>query len=333
MFDRFDIGILSKIGRTPLIELTNVFPQKEFRLYAKLEMLNPGGSIKDRPALGMIESAIAEGLIKQNTTIIESSSGNLGIGLAQVCAVLKIKLICVVDPLSSEENLGILRAYGANLVMVSETVDGKYLPARVAKVKSLLKEIPDSYWCNQYSNSNNPLSLRKMMKEIADELGNKTDYLFCAVSTCGTLRGCREQIEIENMQTKIIAIDAQGSSIFGDGITKRMIPGHGAGMIPELYRPNLEDMHMLVSDIDCIAGCRLLVKEEGLLAGGSSGGIITAIGRMIHVIPSGSVCVAILPDRGERYLHTIYSDQWIAANFGSEADSKNDVRPLEGTKP
>lgn len=311
-------GILGTIGNTPLVNLKRVFPNAHFRLFAKLEMFNPGGSIKDRPALNMLKNALRKGDIKAGTTIIESSSGNLGIGLAQICAFLGLRFICVVDPKTTQQNINILEVYGAEVDIVKnpDPVTGDFLTARINRVKSLLASIPNSFWCNQYANLNNARAHYQTMDEIVKNLNEQPDYLFCATSSCGTIRGCSEYVRSSNLKTQIIAVDAEGSIIYGTKKCKRLLPGHGAARVPELFQPGLEDAHVLVSDLDCVMGCRNLLRSEAILAGGSSGGVISAIKKKAQEIPDGATCAAILCDRGERYLDTIYSDSWVEAHFG-----------------
>lgn len=311
-------GILSAIGNTPLVRLTKVMPDAPFSLYAKLEALNPGGSMKDRPAISIIQHALETGAIGSDTVIIESSSGNMGIGLAQACCYLGLRFICVVDPKTTSQNLSILRAYGAEIDLVSEPdrITGEFLQARLDRVRQLLRSIDNSYWPNQYSNRYNFVAHRQTMEEIVTALGGEVDYLFCATSTCGTMRGCAEYVRDHNLKTKIVAVDAAGSVIFGGPRTKRLIPGHGAAIVPELYQPGLVDEYIHVSDLDCVVGCRRLARQEAIVAGGSSGAILMAVESMRRNIPANAVCVVILADRGERYLDTIYSDEWVSKHFG-----------------
>jgi N-(2-amino-2-carboxyethyl)-L-glutamate synthase len=324
-------GILGTIGNTPLVKLNRVFQNTHFQLFAKLEMFNPGGSIKDRPALNMLKHLFLQGDIKPGDTIIESSSGNLGIGLAQACAFLGLHFICVIDPKTTSQNMNILKAYGAKIELVSkpDPTTGDFLLARIRRVKSLLASIPNSFWCNQYANLNNAYAHHQTMNEIAKALNGKVDYLFCSTGSCGTLRGCVEYVRSHNLNTQIIAVDAKGSVIFGGERSKRLIPGHGAARVPELLQSGLEDEHIYVSDWDCLVGCRYLLNREAILAGGSSGGVMAAIAKKADEIPDGSICVAILCDRGERYLDTIYSDIWVEEHFGrvelKNAQLQNDL--------
>ena len=313
-----DDGILSLIGNTPILRLRNIFKYADLSLYAKLEVLNPGGSIKDRAAVSIIKHAIESGEINSDSIVIESSSGNMGIGLAQVCAYYGIRFICVVDPKTTHLNTKILKAYGTEVDLVKEPdpTTGEFLQARINRVKYLLKTIDNSFWPNQYANLYNPIAHHRTMHEIITAVGRKIDYLFCAVSTCGTLRGCAEYLEEHGLKTKIIAVDAVGSALFGSQRAKRLIPGHGAAVRPQLFRPNLADHCVHITDLECVIGCRRLVKEEAILVGGSSGAVFMAVERTRHMFPEGATCVMIFPDRGERYLDTIYSDEWVAEHFG-----------------
>ncbi|HEX2269399.1 MAG TPA: 2,3-diaminopropionate biosynthesis protein SbnA [Pyrinomonadaceae bacterium] len=311
-------GILSTIGHTPLVKLERVFEGAEFNLYAKLEAFNPGGSIKDRTAFSIIQRAMDQGQIGPRTTVIESSSGNMGIGLAQACAYYGIPFICVVDPKTTKLNIEILKAFGAevDIVTVPDKATGEYLPARIARVEELLLTIENSYWPDQYSNLYNARAHYQTMREIVEELDGKVDYLFCATSTCGTMRGCAEYVQDHKLPTRIFAVDALGSAIFGNKGCKRLIPGHGAAVRPQLFLPWLADECIHVSDSQCVIGCRRLAKKEALLCGGSSGAVLSAIGMVRHRFPRNSNCVAIFPDRGERYLDTIYSTSWVQDNLG-----------------
>ncbi|MBF0389181.1 MAG: 2,3-diaminopropionate biosynthesis protein SbnA [Desulfamplus sp.] len=312
-------GILGTIGNTPIVRLNKLFKDAPFQVWVKLEMTNPGGSIKDRTALNIIKRGLEKGEIDADTTIIESSSGNLGIGLAQVCHFIGLKFICVVDPKTTTQNLKMMQVYGAQIDMVPkpDPTTGEYLHARVARVKELREQIPNSYWTNQYANPYNPGAHHQTMHEIAHALNKKIDYLFVSVSTCGTLRGCREYLRFFGMtNTKVVAVDARGSAIYNDPPAKRLIPGHGAARVPELMQPDLQDDVVHITDIDCIVGCRRLLHTEAILAGGSSGGVMMAIEKKWAEIPEGSIVAAIIPDGGDRYLDTIYTDEWVEKNFG-----------------
>jgi cysteine synthase A len=312
-------GILSLIGDTPLVRLSRVFPDLHFDLYAKMEAFNPGGSVKDRPAYNILKRGMALGLIGPDTVIVESSSGNMGVGLAQACSYFGLRFRCVVDPKTTPQNVRLLKTYGAEVEMVMEPdpESGEFLQARINRVRELHSEIENSFWPDQYTNVLNPASHYETMSEIVSALGTDPDYLFCATSTCGTMRGCAEYVRDKGLRTRIIAVDAIGSVIFGGTKRKRLIPGHGAALRPGLFQHNLADRCVHVSDLECVVGCRRLARREAVLAGGSSGAVLSAVERMMDEIPRGSSCVIIFPDRGERYLDTIYSDEWVTEHFGS----------------
>jgi len=312
--------VLSAIGNTPLVRLSHFLADSSLQVFAKLELLNPGGSIKDRTAVAILEEAFRSGAIDSRSVIVESSSGNMGIGLAQACRYHGLRFICVVDPKTAAQNIQILRTYDAEIVQVTEPdpETGEFLQARIDRVKTLLGQIESSFWPNQYENLSNPgAHFETTMREIASALDGKIDYLFVATSTCGTIRGCAEHVRHYGLRTKIVAVDAVGSQIFSNVRAKRMIPGLGAGIKPPLCRPSLIDECVHVDDVDCVAGCRRLVLREAILAGGSSGGVVAALEKMQSRIPPGSVCVVVLPDRGERYLDTVYSDEWVHRHFGN----------------
>ena len=315
---KMDSGIIAAIGDTRLARLNRIQKDDRIRLYAKLEGLNPGGSIKDRAALSILRRALETGDVREDTVIIESSSGNMGIGLAQLCAVMGLRFICVVDAKTTPQNLAILQAYGAEIDLIREPhpISDEFLEVRLDRVKELLRIIPNSFWPNQYSNLYNAIAHHQTMHEIATELNGKVDYLFCATSTCGTIRGCAEYARAKRLPTRVFAVDAVGSAIFGDKKARRLIPGHGASIVPELCQLETIDRCIHVSDLECVVGCRVLVRQEGILAGGSSGGVLMAFQRIKSEIPDDSNCVLIFPDRGERYLETVYSDSWVAKHFG-----------------
>lgn len=315
-------GILGCIGDTPLVELNGLLRDIPARVFAKLELANPGGSIKDRTALTMLHHKILSGeLVPHKSVVVESSSGNLAIGIAQVCRYYGLRFICVVDAKTTGTNLAILRAFQVEIEVITDRdpETGEYLPMRLRRVKQLLAEIPNAYWPNQYANPRNPQAHHQTMREIVAALPGQLDYIFCATSTCGTLTGVAGYVREHQMPTTVVAVDAVGSVIFGDESRRRLIPGHGASSRPALLDPSSTYPVVHVSDLDCVVGCRRLMAREAILAGGSSGGVVSALERMRDQIPAGANCVLILPDRGERYLNTIYSDTWVHQNFGEVA--------------
>lgn len=315
-------GALAAVGHTPLVPLTRTAAGTRLRVYAKLEGANPGGSAKDRPALGILRAGVEAGAVRPGTVVVESSSGNMGIGLAQACRYLGLRFVCVVDVRTTAQHLAILRAYGAEVDVVEEPdpATGEFLPARLERVRRLLDRFPGSFWPDQFGNEANPAAHRQgTMREIATALGGRVDYLFCATSTCGTLRGCSDYVRAAGLRTRIVAVDALGSVIFGGPPARRRIPGLGSGLLPGIFRPGCADGQVHVDDLDCVLGCRRLVEREALLMGGSSGGVFTAFERSQAEIPDGAACVLVFCDRGERYLDTVFSDAWVREHFGALA--------------
>jgi 2,3-diaminopropionate biosynthesis protein SbnA len=316
-------GILGAIGGTPLVRLEKIFGSSHFDCFAKLESLNPGGSSKDRPSVAIIERALQTGEIDSDTLIVEGSSGNTGIGLAQVCAYHGLRFRCLVDPKVTQQNVDILTAYGAEIEIIEhpDPETGELLPAKLKRIDEILKTVKNSFWVDQYASpENSGAPYRSTVKEILRDLdGRMLDYLFVATATCGTIRGCLDYLVDHHYPTKVIAVDALGSQIFSNARHARLIPGLGSGICPKLTPTEGVHEVMHVSAIDCVVGCRRLARTEAILAGGSSGGVITAVERMSKDIPKGSTVVALLPDRGERYLDTLFSDQWVRNNLGDIA--------------
>ncbi|MEE1790124.1 2,3-diaminopropionate biosynthesis protein SbnA [Streptomyces sp. BE308] len=316
---RSNSGILGTIGKTPLVKLERMFPEGQSEVFAKIERFNPGGSIKDRSGLNMIVEALRSGEITPGrSVVVESSSGNLAVGLAQICRYFGLRFICVVDAKTTEQNLAILKAYRAEVEVVDErdAATGEFLPVRLRRVRELLETVPHAYSPNQYANLFNPKAHQSTMHEIVEALDGQLDFLFCSVSTFGTLRGCADYIRRAGLPTTIVAVDADGSAIFGRPPARRLIPGHGASVRPALMDPGAADDVVHVSDLDCVVYCRRLVAREAILAGGSSGAVLAAVDKTLPRIPPGSVSALIFPDGGDRYLKTIYSDDWVRENFG-----------------
>ncbi|NND96139.1 MAG: 2,3-diaminopropionate biosynthesis protein SbnA [Pirellulaceae bacterium] len=309
-------GILDAVGNTPLVQLSRYLDQSRVRLYAKLEAFQPGGSAKARPALAMIQSALESGQIRPGSTVIESSSGNMGIGLAQTCRRFGLRFICVVDPNAQQQNVDIMRALGAEIDRVTEPVHGNFLSARLARVCYLLENTNNSFWPNQYANLDNPLAhQRGTIREIDGALGDDLDYLFVATSSTGTIRGCQDYLRQLGRSTTVVAVDAVGSVLFGGNPGPRSIPGLGAGRLPPLARDCDVKVVQRVTDLDCVVGCRRMAQREAVLVGGSAGGVLESVRRMQSLL-QGKTCVAILHDSGTRYLDTVFNDDWVQTELG-----------------
>lgn len=308
-------GVLDAVGDTPLIELTRFLSREDIGLFGKLEASNPGGSAKDRSAARMLADAIDSRQISDMTTVVESTSGNLGVGLAQTCRYYGLKLICVVDTRANETNVRKMRALGAEVRVVDQPDPrtGDLLTARINLVHEICEATPDSFWLDQYANKSNPAAHDTgTMREIDEALDGEIDYLFVATSTTGTLRGCTEYLRRNDRKTIVVAVDALGSALFGGARGTRRLPGFGAGMQTPLSRGASFDELIRVSDLECVVGCRRLAAREAILAGASSGGVLAAVERIEPLMAPGSRCAAILADGGAGYLETVYSDDWVA---------------------
>lgn len=312
-------GILAAVGNTPLVRLRRLFGAN-LRCYGKLEGHNPGGSSKDRPAFAIVRRALEKGVVKRGTLLIEASSGNMGVGLAQACAYYGLRFLCLVDPKTPAPTVKTIQAYGAEIEMVEhpDPETGELLQAKLKRVQELLREIPGSFWVDQYANEANcGAHYATTAEEIYRDLGGAPDYLFCPTATCGTLRGCSDFFRDRGLPTKVVAVDALGSRIFDSEPAPRLISGLGSGIQPGL-KPSEDHLFrsLHATNADCVAGCRLLLRHEAILAGGSSGATVMALKRMEPEIPIGSTCVLFFPDRGERYLDTIYDDAWVREKIG-----------------
>lgn len=309
--------IESCIGNTPLIKLRNV-GHNESTLYAKLELMNPSGSMKDRVALNILGDGMKSGKIKMGDTIIESSSGNMGIALAHLCAHYGLKVKIVTDPNSNPLNRAIMQNYGAEVIEVQEKSEQHgWHGARIDKVKALLAANPDMYWTNQYENPLNPNAHINTMNEILNAVDGELDYMFVCASSCGTLMGCHQAIKERGSKTKLVVIDAEGSILFNDQPGNKVIPGHGSSNRSKLLDAHAPDLVLLAKDEECIEGCQRLLSEQGILAGGSSGGAYFTATKFIALQDTPVTCVMIICDRGERYLDTIYNPKWKEEKFAA----------------
>ena len=312
-------GVLAAIGDTPLVRLERIVAGFGLDVWAKLESANPGGSAKDRPAVRMIEDALADGLIAPGGTVVESSSGNMGVGLAQACRYHGLRLICVVDARAHDANLRAMRALGADVRVVTrpDPETGDLLVARLRLVAELVSSIPGAYWPDQYANASNPVAHEQgTMRELDDALGGDIDVLFVATSTTGTLRGCVDLLRDRGRATRVVVVDAVGSALFGGRRGPRQLPGFGAGVETTLSRGACYDRLVRVSDLDCVVGCRRLAAREAILAGASSGGVVAALERIAPELEPGSRCALIFPDGGAGYFTTVFDDGWVERELG-----------------
>lgn len=314
-------SVIACVGNTPLVRLSRLCDRSDVCVMAKLEMLNPGGSVKDRTAKYMIESSLQDGALESGGHLIESSSGNLGVAAAIVAKHHGLSFTCVVDPKICSANLTLLRLLGANVAMVCERDDtGGYLQARLRRVQELLDSEPGAVWLNQYANEANwRAHYETTAAEIISDLRSPPDCLVAAVSTTGTIMGIARRLKEERGSTRVVAVDAVGSAVFGSPAQARHVPGLGSGIVPAILDSTLIDEVMTVSSDEAVVAAHELVGTEGIFAGGSAGAVIAAVKRIVPEASSGYTIVAVLADRGERYLDNVYNTEW---HGGRESDPR-----------
>lgn len=301
-------SILDCVGETPVVALRRLFPDPRVDVIAKLEFLNPGGSVKDRPARHIVEQGLKDGTITTSSHLLESSSGNFGIALAMVCRVYGLRLTVVVDPNVTRPNLDLLRVFGAELdmVRVPDPSGGGYLARRLERVRELSATMPGAVWVNQYANELNWQAHAQTGREVVAQVPGRIDYLVAAVSTAGTIHGVSRALRASHPEVRVVAVDAAGSVLFGGRAGHRRLPGIGASRVPELLRPAEIDEVIVVDDAAAVWGCHQLLAREGILAGGSSGSVVAALHKLVPRIPAPARVLTLLPDRGERYLDLVY---------------------------
>ncbi|WNV87072.1 2,3-diaminopropionate biosynthesis protein SbnA [Umezawaea sp. Da 62-37] len=298
------------------------------RLYLKLEGLNAGGSIKLKTARSVLVGAELSGVDLGKVRIIESTSGNLGVALAVICAAKGYRLTCVTDPNSNASAVAIMRALGTEVVVIQERDEnGGYLGSRINYIRERLERERDLFWVNQYANPNNPLAHEHTTAPAVLEQFERVDHLFVGVGTGGTLMGVSDYFRVHSPKTRIVAVDTVGSVNFGSEPKRRLIPGLGTSRRPELLSPDAPDEVVLVPEDETVRECRWLARSTGLLAGGSTGTVLAAIRSQAADIDPDDTIVAISPDLGERYLDTIYDDDWVVENGLGRALTPE--RPLE----
>jgi cysteine synthase A len=295
--------ILELIGNTPIVRLNKVVGKGDATIWAKLESFNPGGSVKDRICLSMIEAEERDGKIKPGTTVIEPTSGNTGIGLAMVCAAKGYKLILAMPETMSIERRMLLKAYGAELVL---TPGQEGMKGAVKRGEELIAENKNSFMPQQFKNPANPeIHRRTTAQEILRQIGENIDAFVSGVGTGGTITGVGEVLKEKNPTVRIIAVEPAASPVLSGGIPgPHKIQGIGAGFIPDVLNTKIIDRIITVKDDEAQETSVRLAKEEGLLVGISSGAATFAALKVARELGKGKTVVVILPDTGERYLST-----------------------------
>lgn len=293
--------ITELIGGTPLVRLNRLSKPGGATIYAKVESFNPGGSIKDRICLNMINEAERLGKLKPGGTIVEPTSGNTGIGLALVAAVRGYKLILVMPESMSMERASLLSSYGAQLVL---TAAWEGMKGSIKEAESIVAQNPSYYMPDQFSNPANPDMHRKTTgPEIVNALDGRVDAFVAAVGTGGTITGCGEVIRQRNPDAKIVAVEPSGSPVLSGGDPgPHKIQGIGAGFVPKVLNRTLLDRVVTVTDDEAYQTAKLLAKKEGLLVGISAGANVFAAQKIAEELGPGKNVVTILCDTGERYI-------------------------------
>lgn len=296
-------SITELVGRTPLVEVSG-FENQKARIVVKVEAFNPGGSVKDRIALAMIEDAEKKGVLKPGATIIEPTSGNTGVGLAWVGVAKGYKTILTMPETMSVERRNLLKAYGAKLEL---TPGAEGMKGAIARAEQLRATIPGAVILGQFVNPANPaIHEQTTGEEVWTDTDGKVDIFVAGVGTGGTVSGVGSALKKHNSAVKVVAVEPASSAVLTTGVPgKHKIQGIGAGFVPSTYNPDAVDEVMTVTDEDAFAGARKLARTKGLLVGISSGAafsVALALARKDE--NAGKLIVALLPDTGERYLST-----------------------------
>lgn len=296
-------SITELVGRTPLVEVSG-FENQKARIVVKVEAFNPGGSVKDRIALAMIEDAEKKGVLKPGATIIEPTSGNTGVGLAWVGVAKGYRTILTMPETMSVERRNLLKAYGAKLELTPGTEGMK---GAIARAEQLRATIPGAVILGQFVNPANPaIHEQTTGEEVWIDTDGKVDIFVAGVGTGGTVSGVGSALKKHNSAVKVVAVEPASSAVLTTGVPgKHKIQGIGAGFVPSTYNPDAVDEVMTVTDDDAFAGARKLARTKGLLVGISSGAafsVALALARKDE--NAGKLIVALLPDTGERYLST-----------------------------
>jgi 2,3-diaminopropionate biosynthesis protein SbnA len=311
---RDDCRFPDPISETPIQRICLQLDGRPRNVFLKLEGANPGGSIKDRTALSLLRSLEDAGKLTGGGRLVESSSGNLAIGLAMLARRRGYRFTAVLDPRVTAENLRRLRDLGAETVMVEEPdAAGGYLLTRLARIREMLAEDPGLLWTNQYGSTANPgAHYSGTGPELYQQMGHRVDVVFVAVSTGGTLAGIGRFFRETSPKTRVIAVDARGSAALGGAPGKRRLVGIGSSRQSEFLDARLYDEHIYVEDCEAFAFCRALEASTGIAVGGSSGACLAACARYLQAHGGIERAVCLCADRGEHYASSIFSDSWLA---------------------
>ncbi|MCE7004035.1 PLP-dependent cysteine synthase family protein [Kibdelosporangium philippinense] len=309
---RYD-SILDAIGNTPLVRLNRLTEPTDATVWVKLECLNPGGSVKARPALAMVREALRSGVLTEDGTIVEATSGNLGIALAMIGAALDVPVKIMVDPRTPALSVRTIAAYAAEATLVEKPDEhGKYQIPRIQAAEAVAHTVEGAYMPNQWDNPDNPAAhSATTASEILGDLDGDVAAIVCTTSSCGQITGIGRRIKQTRPDCRMVAVDGRGSTAIGGPLGQHLLVGLGSGFTPGNFDPAVIDEAYWCGDTEAFSACRMLASKEGLLLGGSSGAaVFIALAVAQRLGPHHNV-VAVAPDGGDRYLDTIYDDTWI----------------------
>jgi cystathionine beta-synthase len=305
-------SFLDAVGDTPLVRLQSITRGVRPTIVAKLEMLNPGGSVKDRIGLRMIEAAEHAGRLKAGGTIVEPTSGNTGHGLAIAAAIKGYKCIFVMPDKMSQEKVALLRAYGAEVVITPTAVPPESPESYYRVADRLTEEIPGAFQPNQYFNDENPQAhYESTGPELWQQTEGEIDVLVAGVGTGGTITGVARYLKEQKPEVMVVGADPEGSVFSGDEPRPYLVEGIGEDFWPKTFDPTVVDRYIRVSDRDSLLTARAITRQEGILVGGSSGTAMFAALEVARELPKDTLIVVIFPDTGRNYLSKLYSDAWM----------------------
>ena len=320
-------NILAGIGKTPLVKLNRITKDIESRIYVKPEFLNPGGSVKDRIGLAMIEAAERDGLLSPNSTIIEATAGNTGVGLALVAAIKGYRCIFVMPDKMSQDKISLLKAYGAEVVITPTSVPPDSPESYNGVADRLSREIPNACRPNQFENPHNPQAhYLTTGPEIWDDSEGQVEVFVAGMGTGGTISGTARYLKEKNPGIVVVGADPVGSILSGDSPKSYKVEGIGEDFIPKAFNRQLVDEMIRVSDKESFNMARRLAREEGLLVGGSSGTALAAALKYAQRLQKPKYIVVLLPDTGRNYINKIFSDAWMQKNGFWEGKKAGVVR-------
>jgi cystathionine beta-synthase len=312
-------NILEAVGRTPLIRLNRIANGLKPQIWVKAEMLNPGGSVKDRIGITMIDDAEKKGLLKPGGTIIEGTSGNTGMGLALVAAVRGYKCVFTTTDKQSKEKVDLLKALGSEVIVCPTAVEPEDPRSYYSVAKKLAREIPNSYYPNQYANPTNPEAhYQTTGPEIWEDSEGKITHFVCGIGTGGTISGAGKYLKEKNLKVQIVGVDPEGSLYYDFHKTGKIskartyvVEGIGEDFFPTTMDMAILDNVIQVNDEECFVAARRLAKLEGIFTGGSGGGCLSGTLGLAKDLGPEAFIVALMPDTGMRYLSKVYNDEWM----------------------